>query len=66
MADNLEKAKVYLQSKPSYWKLSDFESEFKEFPTYPLSFKDRLRKNHYANFDRGGLPRFPSKKGNLV
>tara|TARA_R110002050_G_scaffold13971_2_gene44458 strand:+ start:3511 stop:4431 length:921 start_codon:yes stop_codon:yes gene_type:complete len=66
MADNLEKAKVYFQSEPTYWKISQFESEFKEFPTYPLSFKDRLEKNHYANFDEKGLPRFPSKKGNLV
>ncbi len=67
MRDFLEKFKMYWVNNPDYWKLTDpGKGSNYAISYYPLSFRDRLYQEHYKDFDKDGLPMFPSKAGTLV
>ena len=58
---------MYWVDTPDYWKLTDPGKRSKyTISYYPLSFRDRLYQGHYLDFDKQGLPMFPSKAGKLV
>lgn len=66
MIDNWYKLLMYFKAKPDYWKLAAPYKGDQMVGNYPLSFRDRLYKGHYVNFDEAGIPMFHSKTGELV